>query len=153
MGCVYILKNPAMPDLIKIGYTTRRAEDRARELYEGALGVPKPFVVVHINDCEEPQELESTVHKRLANYRINNNREFFKYPADDAYELIKGIDRGSQQGRKPFFIWEKIKPLFTWKEAIKGMAKLFIGNFLWDSLVKPIGTFIWNFFRHFPRSH
>ena len=64
MGCVYIPKNPAMPDLIKIGYTTRTAEDRAKELYEEALGVPKPFVVVHINDCEEPQELEATVHKR-----------------------------------------------------------------------------------------
>lgn len=91
MGCVYILKNPAMPDLIKIGYTTRTAEDRAKELYEGALGVPKPFVVVHINDCEEPQELEATVHKRLAEYRINKNREFFKYPADDVYQLLRDL--------------------------------------------------------------
>ena len=75
MGCVYILKNPAMPDLIKIGYTNRTAEIRARELYEGMDGVPKPFVVVHINDCDEPQELEATVHERLAKYRINHNHK------------------------------------------------------------------------------
>ena len=109
MGCVYILRNPAMPGLIKIGYTTRTAEDRARELYEGALGVPKPFVVVHINDCEEPRELEAAVHKRLAEYRINGNREFFEYPADDAYELVKDLHTENQQERKPLLSWEKIK--------------------------------------------
>ena len=100
MGCVYILRNPAMPDLIKIGYTTRTAEARANELYEGALGVPKPFVVVHTNDCEEPQKLEAKVHKRLAEYRINNNREFFKCPADDAYQLVKKLHKENQQDKK-----------------------------------------------------
>ena len=97
MGCVYILKNPAMPDLIKIGYTTRTAEERAKELYDGALGVPKPFVVVHINDCEEPQELETAVHERLVKYRINKSREFFKYPADDAYQVLKVLHKKNQQ--------------------------------------------------------
>lgn len=97
MGCVYILRNSAMPGLIKIGYTTRTAEERARELYEGALGVPKPFIVAHINESEEPQELEATVHKRLAEYRINNNREFFEYPADDAYQLVKDLHKESQR--------------------------------------------------------
>ena len=106
MGCVYILRNPAMPGLIKIGYTTRTAEARAKELYEGALGVPKPFVVVHTNDCEEPQELEATVHKRLAEYRINKNREFFKYPADDAYQLVKELHEKNQRRHTPR--WERI---------------------------------------------
>ena len=31
MGCVYILKNPAMPDLIKIRHTKRTARERATE--------------------------------------------------------------------------------------------------------------------------
>ncbi len=93
MGCVYILENPAMPDLIKIGYTTRTAEERAKELYEGMTGVPTPFVVAHIENCDEPRKLEAAVHKKLSNYRINNNREFFKYPADDAYQLLLDLHR------------------------------------------------------------
>ena len=104
MGCVYILRNPAMPGLIKIGYTTRKAEDRARELYEGALGVPKPFVVVHINDCEEPRELEAAVHERLAKHRINDNREFFEYPAADAYQLVKDLHTENQQERQHYYL-------------------------------------------------
>ena len=42
MGCVYILKNPAMPDLIKIGHTKRTARERANELY--TTSVPEPMV-------------------------------------------------------------------------------------------------------------
>ena len=143
MGCVYILKNPAMPDLIKIGYTTRTAQERARELYEGALGVPKPFVVAHINDCEEPRELEAIVHKKLTQYRINNNREFFRYPADDAYQLVKDLHKKSQQERKPLLSWEKIKKA----PLIPAIIANFIANLLWGGLLKPIWTYIWNLIR------
>ncbi|WP_423824416.1 YqaE/Pmp3 family membrane protein [Salinibacter ruber] len=31
-GSVYVLTNPALSDVVKIGYTTRSAEERAREL-------------------------------------------------------------------------------------------------------------------------
>ena len=112
MGCVYILINPAMPDLIKIGYTTRTAEVRANELYKDAFGVPKPFVVVHTNDCEEPQKLEAAVHKELTAYRINKDREFFEYPADDAYQLVKKLHKENQQERKPLISRGDIKTFF-----------------------------------------
>ena len=143
MGCVYILRNPAMPDLIKIGYTTRTAEVRANELYEGALGVPKPFVVVHTNDCEEPQELEAKVHKRLAEYRINNNREFFKCSADDAYQLVKDLHKKNQQERKPLFSWERIKN----SSLIDTIIATALTHFLWNSILKPVWNFISNLFR------
>lgn len=139
MGCVYILKNPAMPDLIKIGYTTRTAEDRARELYEGALGVPKPFVVVHINDCEEPRELEAAVHERLAKHRINKNREFFKCSADDAYQLVKDLHKESQQERKPLLSRENIKTFII--GIIASVIGSPIGNLV-SSLLKYLGNLI-----------
>jgi len=33
VGFVYVLTNESMPDLVKIGYTSRLTEDRAQELY------------------------------------------------------------------------------------------------------------------------
>ena len=148
MGCVYILKNPAMPDLIKIGYTTRTAEDRAKELYESKLGVPTPFVVVHINDCEEPQKLETTVHERLANHRVNKNREFFRCSAADAYQVIKDLHKKSQQTHTPLLSLEKIKPQLNWKTISTKIAENLlwtsIVNLLWSNFLKPVGTSIWN---------
>ena len=40
-GTVYVLTNPAMPDLVKIGKTTRDVSLRLSDLY--TRGVPLPF--------------------------------------------------------------------------------------------------------------
>lgn len=99
MGYVYILKNEAMPGLIKIGYTTRTVEERANELYEGITGVPMPFEVAYEYSCEEPQKLEREMHRKLTPHRINENREFFKYPADDAFQLLQELHKFSVSGQ------------------------------------------------------
>lgn len=99
MGYVYILKNEAMPGLIKIGYTTRTVEERANELYEGITGVPMPFEIVYEYSCEEPQKLEREMHKKLTAHRINENREFFKYSADDAFQLLQELHKFSVSGQ------------------------------------------------------
>lgn len=82
-----------MPGLIKIGYTTRTAEERANELYEGVTGVPKRFEVAHEHPCEDPRALEIAAHRKLAAHRINNDREFFEYPADEAYQVLQELDK------------------------------------------------------------
>lgn len=43
-GWVYVLSNPCMPGIYKIGMTTTSPEVRAREL-SSATGVPAPFKV------------------------------------------------------------------------------------------------------------
>ena len=95
MGYVYILTNEAMPDLIKIGCTTRTAEERAQELY--TTGVPYPFKVVHCFTCDFPDVLERRLHKKLHQFRVNTDREFFRYPADDAFQLLQKL-QGNQAG-------------------------------------------------------
>jgi hypothetical protein len=45
-GLVYILVNPHMPNLIKIGRTGRTAEERAAEISR-ATGVPAEFEVIY----------------------------------------------------------------------------------------------------------
>lgn len=103
MGCVYILKNEAMLGLIKIGYTKENAQKRANELY--TTGVPQQFEVVYELDGLEPEQyvkLEGEIHKELAQYRVNPQREFFKYPADDAIQLLKKLHSSVIKGpRRP----------------------------------------------------
>jgi hypothetical protein len=52
-GFVYILMNPSMPGLVKIGLTEDTAEARAASL-SSASGVPTRFTVVYdelVSDC------------------------------------------------------------------------------------------------------
>lgn len=76
-GWVYILSNAAMPGLLKIGYTDRNPFSRAREISQ-ATGVPFNFTVEYQIYVSHPYELEQKLHKLLHDYRVNNNREFFK---------------------------------------------------------------------------
>ena len=86
-NCVYILTNPSMPGLIKIGKTEKTAHERAEELY--TTGVPEPFSVAHSIPSEYPKILEDILHKRFKQYRINEHREFFRYSADKVIEWLK----------------------------------------------------------------
>ena len=86
-NCVYILTNPSMPGLIKIGKTEKTAHERAEELY--TTGVPEPFSVAHSIPSEYPEILEDILHKRFKKYRINEHREFFRYSADKVIEWLK----------------------------------------------------------------
>lgn len=90
-GYVYILSNPSMPGLVKIGKTTRTPAERASELYQ--TGVPEPFDVyaaLYTPDC---QELELMVHNDLCEDRRSDDREFFGIEPEDAYEALKACQK------------------------------------------------------------
>ena len=74
---VYVMINPAMPDLVKIGKTTTDIESRQREL-SGASGVPLPFIVHYAAEVENSSLVESKLHLAFGDHRINPRREFFR---------------------------------------------------------------------------
>jgi hypothetical protein len=78
-GYIYVLQNKAYGSyVVKIGLTTREPSIRAREIYAGSTGVPMPFdvaVAYSVADCERA---EKQIHRRLATYRLNLRREFFR---------------------------------------------------------------------------
>jgi len=76
-----------MPDLIKIGKTKRDSRSRARELYK--TGVPTPFQVAFEIFCDNCDQVEKNIHKHLDDFRVNTDREFFKYPIDQAIILLQ----------------------------------------------------------------
>lgn len=81
-GWVYVLSNPCMPGIYKIGMTTGTPEIRAKEISQGT-GVPMPFEVVRAFYSHNPYEDEKEIHNYLAPVRVNESREFFKATLDE----------------------------------------------------------------------
>ena len=85
---VYVLTNPTMPGLCKIGYTKKPPEERVKEVSRGT-GVPMPFEIAWAFKCFDGDILEREVHKYLDGYRENVDREFFRIPLEEAKQTIK----------------------------------------------------------------
>ena len=88
-GYIYVLFNPLMTGLVKVGKTTRDPEERAAEL-SSSTGVPAPFIVAYqreVNDCTRAEDF---VHSYLTNLgcRVNNNREFFRASLTTAIDAV-----------------------------------------------------------------
>ena len=73
-GIIYVLSNPAMPDIVKIGKTTN-INQRLSSLYSS--GVPLPFKCVYAKEVDDMNFAEVKLHAGLSSTRINEKREFF----------------------------------------------------------------------------
>lgn len=85
-GWVYVLTNPCMPGIVKIGKTTRDPDGRANELY--TTGVPMPFRVCRKILTLDANRVEADAHRGLSEFRINSSREFFSCSPSDAFNAI-----------------------------------------------------------------
>lgn len=85
-GYVYILSNPSMPGIVKIGKTTRTVEQRCYELFQ--TGVPTPFDIVAQVPSPDCHELEQSMHEDFEAVRVSQSREFFRCAGEDAVENL-----------------------------------------------------------------
>jgi hypothetical protein len=85
-GYVYVLSNPAMPGVVKVGRSIHGGTSRGRSLYQ--TGVPAPYVLEFEIYTKDHEWLEAQAHKALRFNRVNPDREFFKCPPNDAIEEI-----------------------------------------------------------------
>jgi hypothetical protein len=92
VGYIYVLSNPSMHGLLKIGFTCADVERRARELTQ-ATGVPSGFVVEYFRLTDDVEEIERAAHTELDGARVNGNREFFRSSIKDAVELLERLVR------------------------------------------------------------
>ena len=86
-GYIYFLTNEAMPGLYKIGSTTKSVEERMAELYNSSA-VPVKFkceLKIYVPECKEGEFL---IHEALKEYRVNQNREFFRVDMDVIMEHL-----------------------------------------------------------------
>lgn len=76
LSVVYVLTNPAMPDLVKIGMTDGDdPQTRLSQLY--TTGLPFPFELRFACRVTNPAEVEKALHTAFAPQRVNPKREFF----------------------------------------------------------------------------
>jgi len=73
-GWVYVITNRAMPGLVKVGFSTKYPDMRAKELDH--TGSPHPYQVEYEMLIEEPFHIEQKTHKRLSSKR--EGKEWFK---------------------------------------------------------------------------
>ena len=101
-GYIYIMTNPCLQNMVKIGYATD-VEERRKQLSTTAL----PYDYEVYATYETPGKLEDKkLHKLIDNLnpdlRVSKNREFYVMSPEDAYELLEAIAMisGSQERLK-----------------------------------------------------
>jgi hypothetical protein len=87
---VYILSNPAIPDMVKIGYTKNDPHNRATQISRGT-GVPMGYELEWAYKCFKGERIEQEVHKYFKSQRVNPQREFFKVSLEEAKQVIEKI--------------------------------------------------------------
>lgn len=88
MEIVYVMTNPAMPGLVKIGRTRANTlTERQTQLY--TTGVPFPFDVVFACRVHNANDVEKALHLAFHPNRVNSRREFFNIEPDQAIAILK----------------------------------------------------------------
>lgn len=95
-GFVYVIDNPSIHGLVKVGFTLRHPRERAKEL--ASTGVPTPYEVVYYASVDNPQKIETNVHRRLSPY--NAGKEWF---TANITECITAIRAESPDIENEFF--------------------------------------------------
>ena len=87
MGIVYLLTNPAMQGLVKIGRTSRLdPQNRIDELYSTEL--PFPFECEVAIKVDDEAAVEGALHLALGKMRVNRRREFFEIDPESLKPLF-----------------------------------------------------------------
>ena len=97
-GYVYILSNPSMPGLLKIGMTRFDPTRRVQEL-SSATGVPTQFQLIYYREFHNCVAAELEIHSILAakGMRYNDQREFFSVDSVEAINTLLLLDDEEEQ--------------------------------------------------------
>jgi hypothetical protein len=87
-GILYVLTNPVMPGLVKIGCTTGSVEDRIYDL-SSVSGVPVAFQCHFAAKVTDMSTKEKTLHQLFSDRRINPKREFFEVAPEKVVLAIR----------------------------------------------------------------
>ena len=101
-GFIYILTNPSLVGIVKIGKTTRSPANRVAEL-SSATGVPTPFQLVYYAEFADCDAAERALHGLFTdrNARVADNREFFRIAPHEAITAVVTLHTRAPQAMPP----------------------------------------------------
>lgn len=90
-GYIYIMTNPALKDMVKIGFATD-VEQRRRQLSTTALPYEyEVYATYETSGNLEDKKLHKLIDNLNSELRVSANREFFVMKPEEAYELLETI--------------------------------------------------------------
>ena len=102
-GYIYILINPALKDVLKIGRTSADSEKRKIELdkaLKAGTGISSDFIVGYDDYVDDCVAIENQIHKKLDKYRVSQNKEFFNLSLKVAIKTLIQIIADEQNKPK-----------------------------------------------------
>jgi len=85
-GYLYVISNPSMPGLVKVGMTSKAPVERMKSLY--STSVPTPFEAEYFALCGDRMKSETIAHQILKPWRVNSRREFFRVSPEVAIAKV-----------------------------------------------------------------
>ncbi|MFC8789684.1 GIY-YIG nuclease family protein [Streptomyces cinereoruber] len=89
-GVIYILANPVIPGVVKIGRTARRVTERVREISR-PTGVPVDYEVIYDQLVNDAHAAEKEIHALLRPSRINEQKEFFQISIRESIRVVQEV--------------------------------------------------------------
>ena len=91
MGYIYIMTNPALKDMVKIGFATN-VEQRRKQLSTTALSYDyEVYATYETSGHIEDKKLHKLIDQLNPDLRVSRGTEFFVMSPEDAYELLEAI--------------------------------------------------------------
>ena len=90
-GFIYIMTNPALKDMVKIGYASD-VEARRKQLSTTALPYDyEVYATYETSGNLEDKKLHKMIDKLNPDLRVTKSREFFLMSPQEAYDLLEAI--------------------------------------------------------------
>lgn len=114
-GYIYIMTNPALKDMVKIGYASD-VELRRKQLSTTALPYEyEIYATYETSGNLEDKKLHRMIDNLNPDLRVTSNREFFVMSPQEAFELLEAIATISGTGAK----LKKVKVAESKKQSVR----------------------------------
>jgi hypothetical protein len=89
-GFVYIISNPSLPGLVKVGYSMKDPGFRVKNDFDPA-GLPDDYVIEYFALVDDPRDVEGRVHDILKSQNCHHKKEWFRAAPIEVVSVLRGV--------------------------------------------------------------